>query len=260
MEQINEGNTRKKSEVMTLVLAIVILALAVFVFGGLKNKNANVGNLPVENEPVSSTQGIRLCFADIKTVGDPKNAIEDEFTLVMDLKGSEVKGELNLRPAEKDSKTGKFEGVVSPVDPIAMARTVDAWWDTFAEGTNVLEELRIVFGEGTANIGMGGMKDRGDGTYIYIDKANINYSLSLSDIDCNILDERKKVDQYLRENIVAISPVQASLGGKWYVLRNTTDTNSNTGYVVYEDGHTEERRAFSYQTDEAGNIASLTLK
>ncbi len=239
---------------------MVLFALILAVFG-YKNKDEKEGlsnNIPIEDTDQNKNV-IELCFASIKAAGEPGSGLEDEYVLRMDLDRDKVSGELNFKPAEKDSKVGQFSGTVSAVDPMAMARTIDAWWDTLAEGMRAREELSIKFGEGTAYIGAGGMKDRGDGTYIYIDKSNISYSLTLNDVDCKMLDERAAVEEYLKKNISTLAPVPATMGGTWFVLYSSIDATTNTGYVVYEDGHNQSKRAFSYEPDEKGNITSLKV-
>jgi hypothetical protein len=126
---------------------------------------------------------IELCFA--KNGVPNERGYADKYTLSMSLDGGQVMGELKLLPAEKDSKVGKFSGTVSAVDRVMMARTVDAVWDTLAEGMNTQEQLRIIFGEGTASIGFGEMVDRGDGVYVYKDLKSISYNLDLTDVACD---------------------------------------------------------------------------
>ncbi len=256
-EQMNE---KKKSFRNIILIVIVLLALILAVFG-YKNKNNSEGiNKNDQVEDIDENKNvIELCFADIKPSSIAGSGLEDEYVLRMKLDKDKVTGELNLRPAEKDSKVGQFQGTVSAVDKIAMARTIDAWWETLGEGMQVTEELRVKFGEGTAYVGMGGMKDRGDGTYIYTDKNSIDYSLSLTDVDCRMLDERVAVEEYLKKNIATLAPAPATMGGTWFVLYSSIDTGQNSGYVVYEDGHNQEKRAFSYEPDEKGNIISLKI-
>jgi hypothetical protein len=147
-------------------------------------KNPNMTTQYGQND----TKPTELCFAKF---GQPNvRGYSDKYTLRLMLSGEggiQATGELKLLPAEKDSKVGKFTGVVSAVDKIAMARTASLWWDTLAEGMNTKEELKITFGEGTANIGFGEMVDRGDGVYVYKDATKLNYSLSLTDVACSDL-------------------------------------------------------------------------
>lgn len=73
------------------------------------------------------------------------------------------------------------------------------------------------------------------------------------------LAEKVNVENYLRANISKLSPVKAVLGGTWYVVSNTVDLVTNSGTVVYEDGHIQEVKNFSYTTNEKGEIVSLTI-
>jgi hypothetical protein len=89
-------------------------------------------------------------------------------------------------PAQKDSKQGPFVGTAGSVDPKAMARTAELLWTASGEGITNKEELRIMFGEGIASIGMGEMKLReADGVYVYADPEKIVYSSNLQQTDCN---------------------------------------------------------------------------
>ena len=71
--------------------------------------------------------------------------------------------------------------------------------------------------------------------------------------------ERINVDNYLRANISRLSPILPVLGGNWYVVSNTVDLIKNSGTVVYEDGHIQETKSFSYSANERGEVVSLTI-
>lgn len=73
-------------------------------------------------------------------------------------------------------------------------------------------------------------------------------------------DTPQIVESYLRENISTLSPVSAVLGGTWYVVSLTIDPTTNSGTVVYEDGHIQEKRNFSYALNEKGAVTSLEVK
>ena len=236
-----------------LIVIIIGVILGVFYF---VNKNEAVA--PVIVAPIITDNKLtELCFAKF---GVPdENGLFDKYTLRLDLNGEKVTGELNFLPAEKDSKTGEIKGIVGKVDPKMMARQADLWWFTFAEGMNTEEELKIIFGEGTANIGFGEMIDRGDGVYVYKDPGKVSYQLELSDVACLDLTERASVEDYLRENISTLSPVKAVLGGTWYIMSMTIDLGKNSGTVFYEDGHIQEKRNFSYTTNEKHKITNLTI-
>ena len=160
--------------------AVVILILTIVVIKGPRSERLPVVGDTEIPAVVDSTQ---LCFIWNTEAGDLA-------LLSMDLQGEDVMGEFYFLPAEKDRKVGIYQGKVSAVDDMTMSRTIDAFWQAEAEGTQAIEELRIIFGEGTANPGFGEMKDRGDGVYVYADPANISYALNLQETDCGdeILD------------------------------------------------------------------------
>ena len=160
-----------------VIMGLIIVAVIGVVYFATKREAA----APV----VTYTKPIELCFA--KTGQPNERGYYDKDTLRLMLDGENATGELNLLPAEKDSLVGKFEGTVGAVDKVAMARTANLLWDTQGEGMNTKQELRIVFGEGTAYIGFGEMTDRGDGVYVYKDPAKIDFSLSLTDVSCSDL-------------------------------------------------------------------------
>lgn len=177
-------------ESLKYVFVIVVIGLLGLVWFRYEKtdvaKDQGVVVSPTENPVVTPNQPRSLCFAFHQK---GSNGMEDKDLLRLDLNGSDVSGELKFLPAEKDMKTGTFTGTVSKVDPKGMSRTIDAWWDTHAEGMNTKEQLSIIFGEGTANVGFGEMKDRGDGVYVYAHPEKISYSLSLTDVACEDLNK-----------------------------------------------------------------------
>ena len=71
---------------------------------------------------------------------------------------------------------------------------------------------------------------------------------------------QQNVESYLRETISTLSPVEPVLGGNWYVVSVEVETESKSGTVVYEDGHVQETRNFTYTTDDEGGILTLTIE
>jgi hypothetical protein len=249
-------------------LIIGILAIGVIVgiiFWSMKKDQASIP--PLETPPVTNTmptppvvknnQPIELCFARFGTPNT--QGLADKYTLRMILNGNNATGELNLLPAEKDRKTGEFKGTVTDVDDMSMSRTMNLLWYTVAEGMNAQEELKIVFGEGTASIGFGEMVLRGNGSYGYKDLSKVDFSLDLTDVACSDLAERANVENYVRDNIEELSPVKAVLGGTWYVTFVIIDPSKNTGTVSYEDGHIAEKKNFSYVVDSKQQVTSLKI-
>lgn len=167
----------KNNKNITVLILVVIIAWAGFLY--FKKAEAPTEEIVQDNtEVVENTNKIQMCFIYNTEAGD-------KASIIMNINGDDVDGEFNWVPAEKDSKTGKFSGAISPVDPYMMARTLDVIWDASAEGTLVKEQLKIIMGEGNASPGFGEMKDRGDGVYVYTDPENINYSLNLSLTSCD---------------------------------------------------------------------------
>ena len=240
-----------------IVFTVVFFVVMFFI---LQNGKSAPEEIIVDNEPVVIKDGIELCFAKFGPKQD--SGFYDKYTLRMKLSGaggSIAEGELQLLPAEKDSAIGFFTGTAGPVDRSAMARTADLWWDREGEGQKNKEQLRIIFGEGTASIGFGEMVDRGDGVYVYKDLSKVDYSFNLSDVSCEDLTERENVEKYLWGNIKTLSPVSAVLGGSWYVVSADIDLEKNSGTVIYEDGHVQEKRVFNYETSNLGEVVNLKI-
>ncbi len=235
---------------------IIILVLVVGIFGVFyfwkKEKASVMSTVGQNNQPFD------LCFAKFGTPN--AKGFADAYTLKMTIAGSKVSGDLKFLPVEKDSKVGTFDGTVSGSDQAAMSRSVDVMWATVAEGMNTTEQLKIIFNNSSAKVGLGEMIDRGDGTYVYKDPNSIGYSLELASTDCLYLLIHNNVESYLRKNIGILSPVKAALGGSWYVISVATDLEKASGIVVYEDGHIQEKKNFTYTVNEKQEVASLKIK
>lgn len=241
-----------------LIILIIGVVFGVFYFLTGREAVAPVTDTDVANTDTKPTEPRELCFAKFGT--PDSNGYYDKYTLRLILDGEKATGELNFLPAEKDSKTGEIQGTVSAVDKTMMARTASLWWFTFAEGMSAKEELKIIFGEGTASVGLGEMRDRGDGVYVYKDSKNISYKLELGDVACGDLVERASVEGYVKDNIAELSPVKAVLGGTWYVISTVVNLENNSGTVTYEDGHVQEKRSFTYTTNDKQEVTSMKLK
>jgi hypothetical protein len=241
-------------KILLMVLAIgAILGVAYFI----NNKEV----IPPINEPAPEVPvtvlptPVNLCFyGENKT----SNGLYDVAWLKLNILGDKVTGEFRNLPAEKDSKVGTFEGTVGAVDKVAMARTVDAWWDSMAEGMKVKEQLKIVFGEGNASAGFGEMVDRGDGVYVYKDATKLTYGMSMTDVACGDLAERALVEKYVRDNVSTIVAEKPVLGGTWYVMTIHLNVATRTGSMTYEDGHIQGKSNFSYAVD--GDKISISLR
>lgn len=238
---------------LTLLLVFVVIVMI------QSKKSQNIVTPEPVVEEVVVKQPISLCF--VKFGEKQESGFYDKFTLKMNLDNTNktVTGYLKILPAEKDASLGSFEGSVSAVDPYAMARTIDAWWTREGEGRTEKSQLRIIFGEGTANVGFGAMKENPDGSYSYEDLEKVDYSMSLNDYSCLDLEEREVVEEILWKKINELSPVAPVLGGKFYVVSMDLDLVTNSGLVIYEDGHIQEKRNFDYEVVE-NKVVNLKIK
>lgn len=167
----------KKILIPIAAVLVVAAAIAAIVFVPKKSSvNPPVVASPVAANPVS------LCF-----YGQSKtpSGLSDVSLAVLDIAGDRVTGSFKYLPAEKDSKAGSFSGTVGPVDRAAMARTADVVWNVSAEGTDAKEQLRIVFGEGTAQAGFGEMVRGADGVWNYKDASKLSYGQVMTDVACD---------------------------------------------------------------------------
>ncbi len=186
----------------------------------------------------------------------------DRAWVRLNIQGESVTGEFRNLPAEKDSKVGEFSGTVSVFDPAISGRVASVVWNSMAEGMQVTEELKIIFGEGSAVAFFGEMEDRGDGVYVYKDKENLFPSQTMSQIDCDSLKEMLSFESAIRENIGFVATNDEVLGGTWYVVSVSVNTFSDEAIVVYEDGHIQSKAKILYSynkdTDEV-EISSFTV-
>lgn len=68
-------------------------------------------------------------------------------------------------------------------------------------------------------------------------------------------DSRVSVENYVEQNISALSPEKAVLGGTFYVTK--IEASDGTGTVWYEDGHIALVADFEYAVDKYGITVSM---
>ena len=241
----------KFKQIIIIFCIIVVFATAILFTVSPKKEKPVVNN----ESDVVQAKPISLCYYDSAS---QDGKIYDKSWIKLDITGDKVSGEYDIVPAQKDTKIGKFEGTVGPVDQKNMSRRADLWWDTFAEGQNVKEELVVEFGDGSAATGAGEMIDRGDGVYVYKDKNNLSYPSSLSQIDCDTLREKIVVEKYVSDNIQTLTTDKPVLGGSWYILSAVANPSAGTGITTYEDGHIQRTADFIYTYDKSSQAVSLT--
>jgi len=154
-------------------IIIILILLIAFWFFFVKEKDMTKEQMVGEE--------ISICYVWNTEAGD--NA-----SLYMNFSGEggkDVNGTFNWYPAMTDSKVGDFVGVAGSVDPESMARQMNGFWDTLAEGMNTTEEIKINFGEGVAQVAFGEMVDRGDGVYVYKNPEDLYWGPNLSQTSCD---------------------------------------------------------------------------
>lgn len=235
------NNKKGNSSVGVFIILVIIIVGAIWFLNSKYNNEKIDKNESNNQEEIS--EPISLCYYLSK-----KTDIElyDRTWLKINILDDKVNGEFQHLPAETDSKIGAFEGEVGPLDPKIMGRRANVWWNSFAEGMSVKEELVIEFGEGSATVAFGEMVDRGDGVYVYKDKENLFYIEQMNQIDCNFLEEKINVEKYVQDNIKTIATNKPVLGGSWYVFSVEVIPSTNKGFVIYEDGHIQSKANFTY--------------
>jgi len=231
---------------MKKLITIFIVGILVILGTWAFNSKRNV---------VDTDAGVNLCYYYTK---DNANGVADRAWLKMNIKDTVVTGEFRNLPAETDSNIGRFEGTVGELDQASMSRTVEAIWDSLAEGMQNKEELTIKFGDGSAVAFFGEKIDRGDGVYVYKDKNALIPSNTMWQKDCMDLQEMLVVEDYIRQNIVNIATNNAVLGGTWYVVKLNISTFENTGTVIYEDGHVQSQATFSYDFNGENDLVVIS--
>ncbi|MDQ5961655.1 MAG: hypothetical protein QG669_47 [Patescibacteria group bacterium] len=163
------------------ILVIAVIGLMVYlIVTETKTNTIPVDSSPVVNVDDSNIEPREICYIWNTEAGDSAT-LRMKFSGVG---GSNVQGQFDFVPAEKDKKTGPIQGIAGPLDQQMMARTAKVMWTASGEGVTNQEELYVIFGEGMASPGFGEMKDRGDGVYVYADPEKISYDLNLQQTDC----------------------------------------------------------------------------
>ena len=166
-----ETNNTKTWQVVLGIAIIIFLAIWLFKMPEREVvlPTGDTGEEVVDNDEEEAMK--EMCYIWNTEAGD-------SATLRLSINGDTASGSLNWIPAEKDRKTGNFEGKVASVG------TVDALWKVSAEGMTYDEQLILKYSETSANVGFGMMEDRGDGTYVYSDPTNLSYEPNLARTDC----------------------------------------------------------------------------
>ncbi len=167
---------------LKLIIVIIFLLLVGFgfyYFLFLKNSNAEETNTLEKNLGSGGNIVLGLCF--YKETGKKVSLLPSVYEMEVYIMGNQVEGSLSVSPENQNIKQGRFYGELSHIDD---KWSVDAWWDAFESEKNTKEELKILFEDNLAKIGVGSMQDNGDGTFFYKNKNRLNYDLGLALTNC----------------------------------------------------------------------------
>lgn len=164
----------EKNNTGRVILVLVVLIAGIYWVTNMKPKMPSSPPTQEDDSIVEeeSVEKVSMCFEFNSEAGD-------RAELKLDTLGSEVSGEFNWLPFEKDSKTGTFKGNSSPLNVVK-----NVMWEASGEGITNTEELKLRYVENGVSPGFGEMKDSGDGVYVYADPENISYDLVLSKVEC----------------------------------------------------------------------------
>ena len=209
-------------KILILIAGVIVVAgIVLIIVFSLKKDSVSTHPQPPLIEGAATPQPVKLCF-----YGATKTAsgLSDVSLAVLNLSGTQVTGMFKYLPAEKDSKAGSFSGTVGAVDKTAMARTADVIWNVSAEGMTNQEQLRIVFGEGTAQAGFGEMVQGSNNIWDYKDVSKLTYGQIMTDVDCNDARIQAQVQQ----------PVTLTDGRQCYAYSHdaTTDAPYTTNEFI----------------------------
>lgn len=241
-------------KIIIITLIIIVLGAVGFGIWGKSNPKEVLNENLIEETEIRS-----ICYYRSNTTA---SGLEDKASLQLNIDKGNTTGQFSYLPAEKDSKTGTFKGVVSG-DSGRFGAKAEVIWLANGEGIENKEELIIDFDDEKATVGFGEMVQREDGTYVYKDRSNLYFIDPMDPIDCDMLNEKMFVENYLRENIKEIATNQPVLGGQWYLVKATINPISNTAVIIYEDGHilSEANLIYNYTKDpQAVSITKFEVK
>lgn len=175
-------------KILKIVLAIIVIVLLIvlawlFITNKIGGDKITPPNTSLNTDVPSDTTNERLCYMWKTEAGD-------RAKLSIDIRGDKATGEFYWLLAKNELKTGIFIGTVTPIDTKTMKQTISALLDAKKGTKTMKEEIVIIFGKGIANVGVGKMKDRGDGVYAYTNIEKLSFEPNLQQTSCN--DEAMK--------------------------------------------------------------------
>lgn len=134
-----------------------------------------------KNQNLESQEMRALCFSQSTETGEDirlKMIFSGE-------KGESVEGFLNWKKNSQQESKGSFFGIAGTLNQQKMARTANLWWYIKNDKEMLIQELEIVFGDGSAQIATGPYYDRGDNVFLYKNRGSLLYEINLQQVNCD---------------------------------------------------------------------------
>lgn len=167
-----EEKNHTKRRVGVFFVLIVLFGILLFVILTTKPQPKDTSTFE------TPTQSLKQCYIWNTEAGD-------SATLILSIKDTNVEGSFTFLPAEKDSKRGILTGTLSALSGDSATRTIYGWWNVLAEGMNSKEEILITLTGKTAAVGFGEMKEKDDGSFVYVDVNKLSYQPVLQETSCD---------------------------------------------------------------------------
>jgi hypothetical protein len=215
-----------------ILLSALILIIIIGIFLDIKQKtNPKTAEILPEN---TENKIEKYCFYKHT---QNQNGFFDNALLLFEKNSNQINGEFRNLPGETDSMVGNFEGQTTQSfsDNETIVSTV---WNSYAEGMYDKRELNFSYTEENAFVDFAG-------------------NTILKKIDCNDLEEKLEIEEYIRKNIENIATNEEVLGGTWYVTTVSVNPKTKTGEVSYEDGHIASNANFMYEYNKENNIINI---
>lgn len=222
----------------TIVIIFAVLVLVAFVIGIAKDSTPSVSipTVPVATAPTTT----EYCYYSSTKAS---TGLYDRTLMRITETNGRVTGDFRMLPAEKDSKSGTFDGTSTG----GIATLI---WHTQGEGMTADEELLIKYNEMSAQAAFGEMIRGANGVYVYKDKSRAVYQTLIPATDCTTLDEVLAVEKYIRTtDLSTLTKESAVLGGKLFVTSVVADPMMHTAMVSFEDGHNAFKGMVNYSYD-----------
>ena len=221
---------------------------------------------------------IQMCYryaAKSPLAGTGQNSPEltDRAWLIMNIDPSDhssVIGEYHNLPGGTDANTGPFTGTIGTMDPKTSSRLADVVWTSTSEGETKKRQLKIQFGEGSANALFGALEKKDDGTYAYKQGAKLTSGFQMSQVDCDHVKDpievpktacyayhqvaTKTAPYAVDESMTLVTSPDGSIAGEKKGTQKGPDmTNGYTGTLKGAQADTMLKLDYSYIIEGSSN-------